>query len=302
MIRPKNFCANSQTAESNHFQKLESHCDLGANARACLEFDGLVRALTKAAVNVLEIDDTDQPATPDAIFPNNWVSTHADGSVVLYPMLAANRRPERRPEILQSLALKNGFKISNLIDLTRWETSQHYLEGTGSLVLDRVTRTAYASISPRTHPVVLEEFAERMQYKLVTFNSCDQAQQTIYHTNVMLSIGTSLALICATAIDPNHRQTVLGSLRSTGRHLIEITFKQMAQFAGNALELTIKPNAHTMAMSTQAFSSLTHAQVDSIERYCGAITHAPIPTIEKLGGGSVRCMLAEVHLPRDGKT
>ncbi len=296
MIRPVRFAGNAQTAASNRFQNLaEQQAAEVVQAAACAEFDALVSQLTAAGVNVFVLDDTPEPHTPDSIFPNNWVSFHADGVVVLYPMLAPNRRLERRMDVLQHLS-GQGLRIRQTIDLTPHEADEKFLEGTGSLVLDRVHRNAYACISPRTDLDVLGDFAQRLDYELVTFDAVDPDGVPIYHTNVLMCIGTRFAVLCTEAIAAHERDAVLHALRSTGHEVIEITPAQMQCFAGNMLELQ-GAQGLCVALSQSAFDSLSVAQRDQLQVLAGPLLVAAIPTIERLGGGSVRCMLAEVFLP-----
>lgn len=295
MIRPVRFMGNVQTASSNHFQNLE-HID-DAQVLALAEFDRLVATLREAGIQVLVLQDTLEPHTPDSIFPNNWISFHADGTVVLYPMQAANRRLERRDDVLPLLSGK-GLRIAQTIDLTHHEAVAKYLEGTGSLVLDRVQRIAYACLSPRTHLDVLGEFAQRLDYELITFDASDQGVP-IYHTNVLLCIGTQFAVVCTEAIAAHERAGVLQSLRSGGREVIDISAAQLRAFAGNMLELRT-PRGLAIALSQSAFDALTLAQRQRLQTLAGPLLATPIPTIERLGGGSVRCMLAEVYLPPRG--
>jgi hypothetical protein len=297
MIAPTRFCGNEQTLSSNRFQQLE-HAHNDAQVRARAEFESLVAALSEAGVRVHRFEDTREPHTPDSIFPNNWVSFHADGTAVLYPMLASNRRLERRNDILESLSAQHGFRVKQLIDLTHRESENKFLEGTGSLVLDRVNRLAYACLSPRTDLDTLGEFAQLLDYEIVAFDALDQSGSPIYHTNVMLSIGREFAVLCADSIADSQRGAVVDSLRSTGRTVIEITYGQMQSFAGNILELATVTGDSVLAMSEQAANAFTPAQRAQLAAYTGALVTAPVSTIEKLGGGSVRCMLAEVHLPR----
>jgi hypothetical protein len=301
MIRPAVFFANPQTAESNSFQRSDSQADSAALGLARAEFENLAKTLVAAGVCVVQLEALLDPVTPDALFPNNWVSLHPDGKVTLYPMLAPNRRWERRSDVLIELARAGGFRLSGVIDLTHWEKSGAILEGTGSLVLDRLTRTAYASLSARTHRAVLDEFAERMGYTTVAFDSYDRAAQPVYHTNVLLSIGTNVAIVCADAIAKKDRRFLLESLRAQ-RHVVEISLEQMERFAGNMLELATTDGGLIMVLSTQAHGALSSKQKTQIEAHCGPLVHAPIPTIERLGGGSVRCMLAEIFLQRDALT
>ena len=295
MIRPIRFAGNEQTAASNRFQNLNEQNN--AQAQALLEFDALVIHLRAAGVAVHLLDDTPEPHTPDSIFPNNWVSFHTDGTVVLYPMLAPNRRLERRMDVLQHLSAQ-GLRIAQTIDLSGHEASNKFLEGTGSVVLDRVHRMAYACISPRTDLDVLGDFAQRLDYELVTFDAADANGVPIYHTNVLLCIGTRFAVLCTEVIAAHEQAAVLHALRSTGHEVIEITAAQMQCFAGNMLELCTASGATCVAMSHRAYESLNAMQRERLQQLAGQLIVSPIPTIERLGGGSVRCMLAEVFLPR----
>jgi hypothetical protein len=297
MIAPTRFCGNEQTSSSNHFQQLE-HAQIDAQVRARAEFEGLVAALSTAGVRVHRFEDTREPHTPDSLFPNNWVSFHADGTAVLYPMLAQNRRLERRSDILESLSAQQGFRIKQLIDLTHRESENKFLEGTGSLVLDRVNRLAYACLSPRTDLDALGEFAQLLDYEIVAFDALDRSGTPIYHTNVMLSIGREFAVVCADSIAESQRASLIDSLRSTVHTVIDITYEQMQSFAGNILELETVTGDSVIAMSDRAADAFTPSQRALLTELADKFVTAPIPTIETLGGGSVRCMLAEVHLPR----
>lgn len=298
MIRPARFTGNTQTAASNRFQQNPLTAELdGLQAAALNEFEALVAALTAAGVRVHVFDDTCVPHTPDSIFPNNWVSFHADGTVVLYPLLAANRRLERRSDILEALGKDRGFRISRIVDLTHHESAGRYLEGTGSMVLDRVHRIAYASLSSRTDANVLREFARQMDYEPVIFAARDASGAPIYHTNVLLSLGSRFAAICTPALDDADRLAVIGRLRSTGHEILELSMPQLACFAGNMLELCGAHGAGVVALSTAARDALRPGQISLLERLGNRIVAAPIPTIERVGGGGVRCMFAEIHLP-----
>jgi hypothetical protein len=300
MVRPAHFAFNRETAPSNAFQ--QEHPAGSARApdpqRAALaQFDAFAQRLQNAGVGVVVAEDSDRPVKPDAIFPNNWVSFHADGTVVLYPLLAANRRAERREALIEAAAAAGPFLIRRTVDLTEREREGKYLEGTGSLVLDRAHRLAYASLSPRTHLDVLGDFAHELDYELVTFESADRAGGAIYHTNVMLSIGSGFAIVCGASIcDPRHREAVFGRLRASNHEIIDITLDQLHAFAGNALELAGR-GGPVIALSSTAWRSLAAAQRRALERH-GEPVLGDIPIIEQLGGGSVRCMLAEIHLPR----
>ncbi|MET0534721.1 MAG: citrulline utilization hydrolase CtlX [Steroidobacter sp.] len=299
MIRPVAFAGNPQTQASNSFQDRDAGAIDAANQAAALrEFEGLAAALREAGVAVHVFDDTLEPHTPDSIFPNNWVSFHADGTVVLYPMLAENRRLERRLDVLEALSAKHGFRASRVIDLTGHEQTGRYLEGTGSLVLDRAQRVAYACVSPRTDLDVLGDFAQQLDYDVVAFEARDANGAAIYHTNVLMSVGERFAAVCTSAIREDERAAVLNTLRQSGRAVVELTLEQMAAFAGNMLELGSSRTGSVLAMSERAREVLTPDQRKTLEVNAGPIVATPIPTIERLGGGSVRCMLAEVHLPR----
>lgn len=298
MVRPAAFGFNPETAASNAFQ----HAPIGASDLARMppeilaEFDALVQALRGAGVQVVVADDTAEPIKPDAVFPNNWVSFHADGTVVLYPLLAANRRQERRADLIHRLARDEAFRVRATIDLSYREADHKFLEGTGSLVLDRVTRAAYACLSPRTDLDVLAEFAQRLDYEVLAFEAVDRAGTAIYHTNVLMAVGTHFAVVCAEAIrNPNHRAAVLARLEATGHQLIPISLEQMQCFAGNLLELAA-PSGPVIALSTTAWASLDAEQRLALQAH-GQILAVDIATIERLGGGGVRCMLAEIHLP-----
>jgi hypothetical protein len=298
MVRPARFGCNPQTAPSNAFQAkpgLPNRDDLQSGALR--EFHGLAEGLERAGVEVLIAPDSEQPPKPDAIFPNNWVSFHHDGTVALYPMLAPNRRWERRDEILQQVVRVGEFRVSRTVDLTHREAEDKYLEGTGSVVLDRIHRVAYACSSPRTDLDVLGEFAQQLDYELMTFDAVDDGGAAVYHTNVLMAIGTSFAVVCSESIvNATHRAAVLSKLRSTDHAIVEITLAQMAQFAANVLELAV-PSGKLIALSRTALDCLAPAQRRALESRASLIP-AAIPTIERIGGGGVRCMLAEIHLPK----
>ncbi len=294
MIRPVDFKFNAQTAGNNKFQQetaAENVQDL-----ALQEFDGFVGMLLDNGVDVTVIDDTISPETPDSIFPNNWVSFHDNGDVILYPMFSENRRAERRKEILDRI--NEEFLITRTLDLSGNELNNIFLEGTGSLVLDRVNRIAYACLSLRTDQQVLAEFCSKTGYKAVVFNALDDQGFPIYHTNVMMCIGSEFAVVCFDSI-PNEeeRKTLKQSLIDTNKEIIEISFSQMNQFAGNMLEVKSETGENLLVMSEQAFLSLNENQIAALSKYCKLI-YAPLYTIEKNGGGSARCMLAEIHLPK----
>ena len=301
MIRPSAFRMNEETAVNNAYQSEAPN--LGdAVERAQIEFDGVVKALRQNGVKVAVYDSDPEADTPDALFPNNWVSFHRDGRVGLYPMFAANRRRERREEVLHSLAIDQGLTFDSLVDFTEFEEHQVYLEGTGSLILDRVNLQAYAAIGPRTDRQAAQHFCDAFGYGLVDFTALQTSGDTsapIYHTNVMLAIGSEWAVVCDAIIpDDAERQHVLDGLAAGGRTIVRITPEQVNGFAGNVLEVINDQDQPLIAMSSAAYQSFTPEQRTALESKA-PIVHAPIPTIEQLGGGSVRCMLAEVFLPHN---
>ena len=298
MIRPAGFESNPLTAASNRFQRKSASSPAEQHATALREFDELVAALRAADIDVLVIDDTAEPHTPDAIFPNNWISTHADGRIVLYPMEAENRRTERREDIVERLGA--GRLISEVIDLSKHEADGHYLEGTGSMVLDRANHVAYACVSTRTHLDPLGDFAQRLGYDVVAFEAVDNGGVPIYHTNVLMNVGEKLAVICDAAIPrDDQREAVLARLRETGHDIVHLSFAQLDAFAGNMLELRNRSGDRVLAMSQQAWNSLDAEQRATLSAN-GRIVSSPIDNIEASAGGSVRCMLAEIHLPAEG--
>lgn len=298
MIRPVRFQSNPLTAESNLFQGRNQSSPGQQQRDAEAEFDRLVTALESGGIEVVQFADTVEPHTPDAIFPNNWVSFHADGTVVLYPMEAPNRRTERRQDIIDSLASQFGFQVREIVDLTWHENEGHFLEGTGSLVLDRSNRIAYACLSSRTHLDVLGDFAQRLDYEVIAFDAIDINGAPIYHTNVLMNVGEELAVICDEAIPrDDQRDAVISNLENTGHEVLTLTFDQMHAFAGNMLELRSSSGQRFIAMSEQARISLNASQLEKISNYADIVSES-IDNIESSAGGSVRCMLAEIHLPR----
>lgn len=293
MIRPVDFKFNEQTAGNNKFQIASTETNV--QTEALKEFDAFVDLLRKNNVDVTVVDDTLQPETPDSIFPNNWVSFHEDGSVYLYPMFSENRRLERRKEILD--ALKENFEVNHISDLSFYEQQHAFLEGTGSMVLDRTNKIAYACLSVRTDEEVLNNFCMLTGYEPVSFQSVDGSNFPIYHTNVMMCIGDLFAVICLDSIkDPEEKLNVTISLKGSGKEIIEISLEQMNKFAGNMLQVSNADNESLLVMSEQAYLSLTAEQIAALKQY-SRIIYAPLYTIEKNGGGSARCMLAEIHLP-----
>jgi len=293
MIRPVDFKFNEQTAGNNKFQVASTETNV--QSMALKEFDDFVALLRKNGVDVTVVDDTLQPETPDSIFPNNWVSFHEDGSVFLYPMFSENRRLERRSEILDGL--KNKFEVNHISDISFYEQQHAFLEGTGSMVLDRVNKIAYACLSVRTDEEVLNNFCLLTGYEPVSFQAVDGTNFPIYHTNVMMCIGDNFAVICVDSIpNSDEKETVALSLINNGKEIIEISLEQMNRFAGNMLQVSNNNGEKLLIMSEQAYLSLNAEQITKLEKY-SRIIYAPIYTIEKNGGGSARCMLAEIHLP-----
>lgn len=300
MIRPVAFRMNEQTAVNNYYQKvLDDLTPENVNEKAQQEFDAFVSLLRLNGVNVIVVDDTIDPDTPDSIFPNNWISFHENGDVVLYPMFAENRRLERREDILDILE-DNGFYIENIIDYTSAEEDNIFLEGTGSLLIDRVNEKVYCALSPRAEEELVIEFCEDMDMMPVIFESYQTVngeRKLIYHTNVMMCLGQTFAVICADSIDDKQeRKIVLNHLKETGKEVVYITEEQVNNFAGNMLEVKGQNEERLLVMSTQAYNSLTTQQIATLQKHA-RIVHSSLDTIEACGGGSARCMLAEVFLP-----
>jgi hypothetical protein len=302
MIRPVAFRMNEQTAVNNYYQKvLDGLSKETVNAKAQQEFDALVQKLRMVGVNVIVVDDTLTPDTPDSIFPNNWISFHENGDVVLYPMFAENRREERREDILDMLE-DHGFIINEIMDYTSAEEDGFYLEGTGSLVLDRDNGKAYCALSPRADEELFIEFCEDFEYSPVifeAFQTVDGERKLIYHTNVMMCVGETFAVICADCIDDKkERKMVLDSLRGDEKEIILITEAQVNNFAGNMLELKGVDDRRYLVMSSSAHQSLTKKQIAQLEEHV-TILSSSLDTIEACGGGSARCMMAEIFLPKE---
>ena len=300
MIRPVNFRMNEQTAVNNYFQEDLDLKNTEINSKAQIEFDNFVQKLREAGVDVVVIQDDKLLDTPDSIFPNNWVSFHSNGDVVVYPMFAENRRKERRDEVFIKLE-EEGFCIKNIIDYTSAEHEGVFLEGTGSLILDRVNKKAYCALSPRADEDLLIEFCEDFEYMPVIFTAYQTVEKErlpIYHTNVMMCVGNDFAVICLDSIDDKkERKNVVDHLKNDGKEIITITEDQIANFAGNMLELKNKNDERLIAMSQSAYDSLNMEQINKLEKYCKIITSS-LDTIETCGGGSARCMMAEVFLPK----
>ena len=295
-MRPAAFGFHAEAAASNAFATASS--DAGVAAAAEREFDALAKALDEAGVELAILDDTPNPPKPDAVFPNNWVSFHADGTMILYPMATAARRPERRAEALKQLLKDRGFDVRRTLDLSRSEGEGQFLEGTGSLILDRPRRRAYAALGPRTMRSMLDAFAEATGFQVLAFDCADRHGRPIYHTNVLLSLGEQFAVLCADAIAEGDRARVLEAIEAGGREIVSVDFGQMERFACNFLELRGR-DGPIIAMSETALASFDAAQRSALERHASLVA-VPIPTIERVGGGSVRCMIADVHLPRLG--
>lgn len=298
MIRPVNFRMNEQTAVNNYFQ--ENIKDINdINIKAQQEFDAFASVLKDKGVNVIVVADTKDSDTPDSIFPNNWISFHSDGTVTIYPMFAENRRDERREDILEKLE-KEGFVIKNIMDYTSAEKERVFLEGTGSIMMDRVNKKAYCALSDRANEKLFIEFCEDFDYMPVIFvanQSVDGKRMPIYHTNVMMCLAEDFSVICLNTIDDKkERKNVVGHLKESGKQIIAITEAQMHHFAGNMLQVLGKNNKRLMIMSSAAYHSLTSDQIKNIEK-SNEIVHSSLDTIESCGGGSARCMMAEVFLP-----
>ena len=296
MIRPANFGFNQETAENNVFQ--DAHTDLtDAEVKnlAKEEFDNMVKVLRDEGVNILVIDDSEQPLKTDAVFPNNWISTHADGSLYLFPMFSPNRRLERRMDIVDQLAER--FKVTLDNSLVRYEKDDLFLEGTGSMILDRPNKIIYACYSERTHQELLNKFSEKIGYEVCSFHAVDDQGIPYYHTNVIMTLGEHVAILCTESIeDIKERNHVLNSLRKSGKQIVEISRDQVLAFAGNMLEIQGKEDANLMVMSEAAYHSLQKDQLYIIKKY-NKIVYLPLYNIEHFGGGSARCMIAEIFLP-----
>ncbi|MBL87059.1 MAG: amidinotransferase [Winogradskyella sp.] len=300
MIRPVNFRMNEQTAVNNYFQEDINLKNAEVNAKAQEEFDAFVDKLKAVGINVVVENDDELMDTPDSVFPNNWVSFHSNGDIALYPMFAENRRKERRDEVFIRLE-KEGFKIENIIDYTSAEDEGVFLEGTGSLILDRVNRKAYCALSPRADEDLFIEFCEDFEYTPVVFvanQTVERKRLPIYHTNVMMCLAETFAVICLETIDDKkERKNVIKHLKEDDKEIISISEAQMHQFAGNMLQLRGKDNQRYLIMSEAAHNSLTKDQINKIEKHCPIISSS-LETIETCGGGSARCMMAEVFLPK----
>lgn len=289
MIQPVNFSFNAETAVNNAFQ-IQGQDD-NAQQKALQEFENFVSVLKERGIDITVIKDTASPFTPDSIFPNNWISFHGN-TICLYPMYAPNRREERKPELIN--ALKERYSITKVVDLTPYEKQHKFLEGTGSMVLDRVKNIAYACLSPRTDETVLNAFCRNMNYTPVVFDATDENGLPIYHTNVMMCIADQYAVICLECIrDDQQRQKLVDSIHKSGKKIVAVSFNQVNHFAGNMLQVENNNGQKFLVMSSQAYHSLTVEQVNELEQF-NPVIHAPLTTIETNGGGSARCMMAEV--------
>ena len=300
MVRPINFRMNEQTAVNNYFQEDIDLKNSQINQKAQEEFDNYVTVLRENGIRVIVISDTTEFDTPDSIFPNNWISFHADATVAIYPMFAENRRKERREDVLEELE-REGFLIENVVDYTSAEDEGFFLEGTGSMILDRVYKKAYCALSPRADEELFIEFCEDFEYTPVVFEAnqtVDDTREAIYHTNVMMCIAETFAIICLDTIDDKkEKKNVIHHLKESGKEIIEISEKQMHQFAGNMLQVKGKDNQRFLVMSQSAYDSLNANQIQRIKKHCEIISSS-LETIETCGGGSARCMMAEVFLPK----
>ncbi len=293
MIQPVNFGFNAETAVNNLFQK---NIDGGVQQKALQEFNDFVALLRSNKIDVTVVEDSLTPFTPDSIFPNNWISFHADGRIFLYPMFAVNRRQERKAAVLD--AVKSKFVVTDIIDLSKSEADNLFLEGTGSMVLDRQYKIAYACLSPRTDDKILNKFCDTLGYSAVTFKATDSTGVNIYHTNVMLCIADTYAVICLDSIvDEEERKNVIAALKKTKKEIVDISLQQLNSFAGNMLQVKNADDELLLMMSTQAFECLTDVQAETLQKH-NRIIHSSLNTIETAGGGSARCMMAEIFLER----
>jgi hypothetical protein len=293
MIRPANFGYNQETAVNNSFQtEVSTENESDISKQAVVEFDNMVKVLEAAHVKVIVVEDTVDPVKPDALFPNNWISLHANKSIITYPMFAANRRIEKREDIVSMLEENYGYDRRFTFDF--YESEDSFLEGTGSMVLDRANKIVYACISPRTNIKVLDKFCVLMNYQKVIFHSLDDEGEQIYHTNVMMAMGLDYVVICLDSIaDPEERKIVEAKFASTNKYILDITTQQMNQFAGNMMQVKTTKGEAILVLSQAAYNSLKSSQIEKLESF-NKLLPIDITTIEKYGGGSVRCMMAEV--------
>jgi len=300
MVRPANFGFNPETAENNFYQQKDDRSRAEIHELARKEFDGFVSLLRDQGVNVIVVEDTESPVKTDAVFPNNWFSTHADGKLILYPMYSPNRRLERRKDLIEELMRLN-FKVGEIVDLSFFEKDAQFLEGTGSMVMDHKAKLIYAGYSERTHHLPLEYLGKLLGYEVIGFHAVQEIEgqvTPIYHTNVMMHIGTDLAVVCLDSIPKaSEKLRVQKKLTDSGKKIVPILAKQKFNFAGNMLEVSNDGGEKFTVMSQTALDSLNVGQIQLIEKYTTIISPT-IPTIEKLGGGSARCMMAEIFLPK----
>jgi len=301
MIRPINFRMNEQTAVNNYYQQeIDNVLSSTLNSKAQNEFDAFVDKLRSFGIHVIVVSDSDEFDTPDSIFPNNWISFHKDGTIGMYPMFAENRRLERREDILEQVELE-GFLIENVVDYTSAEEDDIFLEGTGSMILDRENNKAYCALSPRADEELFIEFCEDFEYTPIVFTAnqtVEEKREAIYHTNVMMCIAETFAIVCLSSIDDKkERKNVLKHLKEDGKKVIDISEDQVSNFAGNMLQVQGKDDERFLIMSQSAFESLTASQKAQINNHCKIISSS-LATIEACGGGSARCMMAEVFLPK----
>lgn len=302
MVRPVSFRMNEQTAVNNYYQQeITATLPATINQKAQTEFDDFVTKLKGFNINVIVVNDTESPNTPDSIFPNNWISFHENGDIALYPMFAENRRLERREDILDILE-QHDFMIHNVVDYTGAEKEEVFLEGTGSMILDRANGKAYCALSPRADEELFIEFCEDFEFTPIVFTAnqtVNNQREAIYHTNVMMCVAEQFAIICLDAIDDKkERKYIVSNLKEDGKEIIDISEKQVNSFAGNMLQVKGKNNQPYLVMSSSAYFSLTKNQIEKIEKY-NPIIHSSLETIETCGGGSARCMMAEVFLPKN---
>jgi hypothetical protein len=298
MVRPAAFYANPETSATNPFQNALAVPPSATLAAAQAEFDAVVAALAGAGVEVIVAAADVAADTPDALFPNNWFSTHADGTLVLYPMAAANRRRERRPDLIATLARRHGWRLGRTVDLAPLEAEGRFVEGTGSLVFDREAGLAYAALSPRTHREAVAAVCAALGYEAVTFSTHDPSGRPIYHTNVLMSVGPTLAVLASGSVDPGaDLKHVFDALEKTNKSLLDLSPEQVNEFAGNVLFLDGGSRGQVLAISRRAWRSLTRPQRQLIEQHAAPVL-CGVETVEHVGGGGIRCMLAEIFLPR----
>jgi len=295
MIRPAAFGFNPETAQTNVFQKQASDFSDEIHEKALAEFDNMVNLLKKEDLNVMVIDDTIDPYKPDAIFPNNWITTHQEGVIVLYPMQAPNRRVERRQDIVE--LLQKRYKVHNVVNISHHETKGKFLEGTGSMVFEHTHKIAYACLSARTSTEVLDRFCNSMRFQPVTFEAVDEFDKPIYHTNVMMSVGTKFVIVCMEAVkELSDQEELIASFRKTQKEILKISYEQMKNFVSNCIEVKNNKGERILVLSEKAYKNLEESQKKRLENYVKLLP-CPLDTIETYGGGSARCMIAEIFLP-----